>query len=369
MYTRMRSKESLYDVLQYHERKVTRGQAECLYAGNFLKDAPELTQQEKLFHFERLNVLNQIVRRKTVHILLSWPPEDRMDNEKMCRIAKDFMRDTVYWEQPYLVYRHRDTVNPHAHIVSTNIRANGSKIEHTLACIRHGWDLSRRLEKEYGLYQSGQLLPEEEWRRRHPVQKVVYGQTPLKPAMTRVLETVLPAYNYTSLEELNVILRQYNMAATRGKEDSATRRKHGLHYMPLDGNGRGQQVYIKSSAFRCLATLKYLEGRYVSNDLLRNGARQRLTTVVDWIFFKQQVSEEALRAALEKEKISMYWEGGKVYYLDELHKAVFDGEQLGRGYSAEGIRERVIPEEVYRQRQTQQVRVPRLRQRQGPELY
>jgi hypothetical protein len=36
-----------YEALYYNEQKVLRGDAECLYAGNFLKDADELDFDEK----------------------------------------------------------------------------------------------------------------------------------------------------------------------------------------------------------------------------------------------------------------------------------------------------------------------------------
>jgi hypothetical protein len=48
----------LIAVLNYNEKKVSQEKAECLYAGNFLKDAKDLTFYEKLERFQRLNELN-----------------------------------------------------------------------------------------------------------------------------------------------------------------------------------------------------------------------------------------------------------------------------------------------------------------------
>jgi hypothetical protein len=84
------------------------------------------------------------------------------------------------------------------------------------------------------------------------------------------------------------------------------------------------------------------------------------------------VSIEAFRQALQKERISVVdnteTHSGRrqIYYIDQLSKSVWNGEQLGRPYSAAGISDRCIPEETYRQQQQQkqaQVQHQKLRQR------
>jgi hypothetical protein len=189
-----------------------------------------------------------------------------------------------------------------------------------------------------------------------------------------VIEHVVPAYKYTTLDELNILLRPYNIRATQGRKESITRHNNGLLYFPLNSRGEKESVYIKSSALRIKATMKYLQERFVVNDQLREEHRQRLTTAIDWVLYKQPVSKEALRQALQKERISMVEEsdsrGGPrhVYYIDQLAKTVFDGRTLGRAYSSEGLDERCVTEDEWRRRQVQkqeqkQQHKQRLRQR------
>ena len=47
----------------------------------------------------------------------------------MNTIADTYMRMIGFGQQPYLVYEHKDAGHQHIHIVTTNIRADGSKID------------------------------------------------------------------------------------------------------------------------------------------------------------------------------------------------------------------------------------------------
>lgn len=359
--------KSFDDTMRYHERKVQRLVAECLYAGNMLKTADLLTIKEKKYHLRRLQSLNDRVIDKTVHIFLSWHPDDVPDKEKIRAIVREYMREMALHRQPYLVYLHRDTPHLHVHIVTTNIRHDGSKINIWEGERWHSQQVCRQLEKKYGLYQAGTTITDAEWRKKHPVQKVVYGVTPLKPTINAILEDILPSYRYTSLDELNAVLRPYHVKAYQGREDSVTRQHNGLLYYPLNQQGNVEATYVKSSALRSKPTLTKLQERFRENAALREEHRQRLTTTIDWIFYKQPVSMEALRQALQKEKIIMVEQENsqdqrQIYYVDQLAKVAWDGNSLGQKYSAEGISNRVISTETYQQQKQQAIQ----QQKQGP---
>ncbi len=366
--------QTITDLLRYHERKVQRQVAECLYAGNMLKPHDLLTTAEKQYHLRRLQLLNDRVVDKTVHIYLSWSRDEVLDNDTMRNIAKEYMRGIGLHEQPYLVYRHRDMPHQHLHIVTTNIRHDGAKINIWEGERWKGHQVARQLEIKYGLHQAGVFLPDEEWRKKHPVQKVVYGQTPLKPTINAVLESILPRYLYTNLEELNALLRPYQIRAHRGLANSVTHQQNGLLYYPLNAQGKEEGSYVKSSALHSKPTLTKLQARFRENVVRREEYRQRLTTAIDWIFHQRPVSMDALKQALQKEKINMVEQDNhqgqrQLYYIDQLTKTVWAGSSLGRTYSGEGIRQRVISAETYEQihlqkRQLKQGQQQRLQQKQ-----
>jgi hypothetical protein len=376
MHIKQKSSLSLEREIHYHEQKVAQKQAVCLLAVNMLKEADQLTIREKQFFLERLQSLNDGVKRKTLQIFQSYHKDDVLDDNKMRKITREFMNEMDLGNQPYLVYRHWDTPHPHAHIVTTNIRPDGTRINLWGAEWLKSMRLARTLEQKYELYRAGQRIPDDEWARRYPAQKLVYGVTELKPTMNAILEAVLPNYKYTTLEELNMLLRPYQMKASRGKEDGVIYKRQGLIYILLNGQGQHENTYIKASTLRCKPTLRNLQQRFTENATLRETYRQRLTTAIDWIFYKQSVSEEAFRQALQKQKINIMQEespkGGlrHIYYIDQLTKTVWDGGALGQRYSASGIRERCIPAENYQQQLQQQKLVQKqgLRQRLRPDL-
>ena len=355
MHAIIKIEKSVHGVLYYHERKLKQGVAECLYAGNMIKDARDLTLKDKQFYLQRLESLNDRVERRTVSVMLSCHRDDSPDNDQMRRLGQEYMKELGWEQQPYLVYRHRDAAHHHLHIVATRIRADGSLIRITPALLLHSLELSRKLEVKFGLRRARGRIADDEWRSQHPVQAIQYGVTPLKPTMNAVLESVLGNRVYTSLDELNVILRPFRIKASRGREDSITYKNNGLLYYPLNERGEQEKTYIKSSSLKCKPTLRYLQQRFAENRVIYEQVRQRVQTSVDWVFFKQRVSMEALRQALRQEKIDLVQgEGQRMYYVDRLSKAVL---------SADGLRERCISAEEYQRQTLVQVQKQQLKQR------
>jgi hypothetical protein len=370
MYTKLKTMQTYGDGLRYHLRKIQHDRAKLLYAGNMLKDAEHLTLKDKRFFFDLYQSLNRRVKKRALHIVISWPKADTLTDEQMRKITKDYMKKMVLEKQPYLVYRHRDALHDHVHILTTRIRHNGQRIDIGRTMKFRSLQVSRELEKQYGLYQAGRRMPDDEWARLHPVQKLQYGVTPLKPTINALLDAVIPVYKYTSLAELNAILQPYKVKAIMGKDHTLTRKHNGLLYIPTERWG-GNETYIKASALRSKPTLKNLQQRFASNQGLREEYRQRLTAAIDWIFFKETPSMEAFRQALQKENISIIHDQDKIFYIDRLAKTVWDGKTLGQKYTIEGLKQRCIPDETYKQQQQQRSldKKQHLRQQPRQDLY
>jgi hypothetical protein len=345
-------------VIPYHELKVSRGQAECLDGDNFIKDVHELSLNEKIYHFERLMTRNELARKKVLHVFLGFHLADKLSNDIMAAVAKDYVQGMGFGDQPWLVYRHYDSLHAHAHIVSTTIKPDGKRIKISLANLKLSRQLTHELERKYSL----DMMKEEV----KTLQKIKYGEVSLRPHMEAVLDTVVPTYKYTSLEELNAVLRLYNMKASRGREDSFTYQHRGLIYYPLSEEGKELGAYIKASAFDIQPTLKNLERNFKLNAPLREAHRQRLAAAVNWALggeaqgletFKEELQNEGIRAYLRKD------EHGKqqIWYIDHQSKTVFEGSTLGIHYTAEAILKRTIPEEIYQQKLLQNTQELRLR--------
>lgn len=138
------------------------------------------------------------------------------------------MHKIGFGKQPYLVYQHFDAGHPHIHIVTTNIEADGKRIDLHHLGIRKSEPARKAIEKEFNL-----VVAEAQKKRQifqlKPVAsgKVAYGKSQTKMAIQNVLEAVVGQYKYTSLSELNAVLRQYNVIVENGSENSRVNKHRG----------------------------------------------------------------------------------------------------------------------------------------------
>ncbi|MCH5684072.1 relaxase/mobilization nuclease domain-containing protein [Niabella sp. W65] len=266
------------------------------------------------------------------------------------------MQKLGFGEQPYLVYQHHDAGHPHIHIVTTNIQPNGNRIDLHHLGIRKSEPARKEIEKMFGLVVADEHARREAFRLKSvDIKKVQYGRTETKRAITNVLDAVLDKYKYTSLPELNAVLKQYNITADRGSEESRIFQGGGLVYRILDENGKPIGVPIKASDFYSKPTLKFLEEKYSSNDAKRQPFKARVKTEIDRLFVGKTPTLDELVVQLQKKGIHVALrrsDTGLIYgitYVDHQTKCVFNGSALGKQYSAKAIQERCSSLEAIKQ--------------------
>jgi hypothetical protein len=352
MVPKITTPHSIRRALNYNEQKVKDGQAELIHAGNFLQRPEEMNFYHKLERFQKLMDLNTRSRTKTVHISLNFHPSEneKLTKELLREIANEYMRRIGFENQPYLVYQHYDAGHPHVHIVSTTIQEDGSRINtHNLG--RNQSETARKeLEIEYGLIQADKGmthdLSRELVQKEAFGQKIKYGKSETRRSIANVLDAVVNQYKYTSLPELNAVLREYNVAADRGQEDGRIFKNRGLTYRILDENGQKVGVPVKASSIYSKPTLAFLESKFSVNALRREQDLPRMKAALDWILLKSPGSLEEYKTALVRESISVAirrGDQGRVYgltYIDHQTKAVFNGSDIGKAYSANQIIQR-----------------------------
>jgi hypothetical protein len=338
------SGQSFRRAVHYNENKVGEDKAQCIGAIHYPKEAGDLTVQQKINRLQNQASLNEKVNVNCVHISLNFDPSEKLSSEKMQTIAQAYMEKIGFGGQPYLVYRHHDAGHPHIHIVATNIKADGKRISlHNL-----GRDKSeparKQIEREFGLTPAGGKQARETFDLQ-PV-KIEYGKIETKRAISVVVNKVISQYKFTSLEELNAVLKTYNVAAERGVPGSRTYERGGLVYRVLDQHGKPVGAPVKASSIYSKPTLKTLEKKYAANEVGRKPHRQRIKTTIDWVLLGSGKSLEALAKDLEKEGIQVILRSstaGRIYgitYIDHSTKCVFNGSDLGKEYSAHGILKR-----------------------------
>lgn len=349
MVARIKRADSLSKTLNYNEKKVQKGVAENIMAVNFTKDLEQLNFYDKLRFLEHRASKREEVKANSVHISLNFHPDDLLDNEKMKRIAGTYMKMIGFGNQPYLVYRHNDAGHPHLHIVTTNIRSNGDKIDmhnigrnqSRIAC--EAIETFHQLIRAKGRNQQNSMAPQPEH-----VLSAVYGKSETRRAITNVLDHVLKEYKFSTLPELNAVLGLYNIKADRGAEDSRMYKNKGLLYRILDKQGNPIGVPIKASALHNRPTLAFLEKKFTQNRFLKqSNYREYIKTWIDIALLRDpDASLEDLKEELLNKQIHVVLrenDRGDIYgitFVDMRNRTVFNGGDLGKDYSAKRILER-----------------------------
>lgn len=356
MVAKITTPNSIPRVLNYNEKKVQSGVATCIHAANFLLDTKDLNFYEKLHTFKRRIELNQRAKTNILHISLNFALSEKLLPEKLIEIASDYMGKIGFGKQPFLVYQHIDAGHPHIHIVTTSILENGKRINTFNIGKNQSEKARKELEEQYHLIKAaGRNSGQQQELKSVAIQKAKYGLTETKRSITNVLDEVLTHYKFTSLPELNAVLKLYNIIADRGSEGGRIYKNKGLTYRIIDKNNNKIGVPIKASSIYSKPTLDFLEEKFQENERLRPPYKQKLKTAIDWVLSKKSMSLSDFVLQLQKEKITVILrrnDSGLLYgisFIDHRTQCVFNGSDLGKIYSASGIQTRLRKEDTQKE--------------------
>lgn len=345
MVAKVISGKNIRGLLNYNENKVGEGVAQCIAASGFGCDPQGLTFSDKLNRFRKVTALNQKVRTNAIHVSLNFDISEKLTNEQLQAIVSDYMTRIGFGEQPYLVYRHTDAAHPHVHIITTNVKANGQRIDiHNIGrnqseTARKEIELAYRLVRAEGRGKKREIEPVK-------VEKAIYGKSETKRSIANVVRMVTRSYKFTSLPELNATLRQFNVVADRGAEGTQMHNKKGLLYSLLDEKGNKIGVPIRASSIYGKPILANLEKQFKINEALRKPYREKLKSMIDHTLRRRLSKDAFIKALADKGVFVLFRENeeGRVYgvtFVDNQNKVVFNGSDLGKAYSARAVLEQL----------------------------
>ncbi|WP_288880185.1 relaxase/mobilization nuclease domain-containing protein [Pedobacter panaciterrae] len=336
--------KKLRGALHYNEHKVIEGTAELILASGFAGDIEQMNFNQKLQRFENLLMLNPKVKTNTLHISLNFDAAEKLSDQTLQRIAIAYMDKIGFADQPFIAYRHHDAAHDHIHLVTTNVQMDGKPIDlHNIGCIRSE-NARKEIESEFNLVkaQSKQYKPEPALK---PVDlsKALYGHLPTKRAISNTVNAVINSYQFSSLPELNAVLKQFNVIADRGSEDTEMFRMGGLVYCLLDDQGNKVGVPIKSSSLYTKPTLQWLEAQFAKHHANKMVHKSALKATIDKVITASPRDRVDFVNALKKQGVAVVFrnnEQGQAYgitFIDHVHKTVFNGSSLGKAYTAKAV--------------------------------
>lgn len=348
MVAKIKSGKSLIGALNYNENKVRKQKAVLIAAVKYFKEAKDLSFSDKLLRLTDLAAMNTRTKTNTVHISLNFPNGEHLTDEKLTLIAGDYMSGIGFGQQPFLVYRHEDAGHPHIHIVTTNIKREGERINLHYLGQNESEKTRKVIEISYGLVKAEDQQKQREVIKMQPG-VAEYGKAETKRAITNILDYTIRAYKFTSVPELNAVLGQFNIMADRGAKDSRMFAHDGLVYWMLNSKGEKTGVPIKASSIYGKPTLKALNEKFRLNEGLRKPFKAALIGKIDETLKRSQTAGSFINemSKLNINVILRSNDDGRIYgvtFLDRQNKVVFNGSDLGKAYSANLLSAHFLPD-------------------------
>ena len=336
MIAKISATENLGGALGYNFKKVEKGEASILLAAElYQSNDGNYTMEDVLADMEALIPKNCRTKKTVFHCSLNPHPDEKLSDERLTQIAKEYMEALGYGNQPYIVFKHNDIAREHIHIVSLRIDGEGKKINDKFEK-RRSKQITDALERKYSLIPSSKVT--DKAMNETPKIDIIRGN--IKEQVASVLRMVLKHYRFCSLGELNAILSKYNLAVEEVKTEFRGKKYDGLVYVPTDDKGGKASTPIHASDI----------GRGVGYTAVQNKvqkSKQAIKPLIPTIRRKvlgvmrtSPDTEEKLRQRLEEQGLRVTIrknESGRIYgitFIDDKEGIALNGSRLGKGYAA-----------------------------------
>nr|WP_314500618.1 conjugal transfer protein MobB [uncultured Prevotella sp.] len=336
MIAKISSTENLGGALGYNFKKVEKGEASILLAAELYQDKEgRYTMEDVLADMEALIPKNCRTKKTVFHCSLNPHPDEKLSDERLTQIAKEYMEALGYGKHPYIVFKHNDIAREHIHIVSLRIDGEGKKINDKFEK-RRSKQITDALERKYNLIPSSKVSNKEEVE----TPKVDISKENIKEQVSNVVRMVMKHYHFCSLGELNAILSVYNLAVEEVKTEFRGKKYDGLVYVPTDEKGNKAGTPIHASDIGRGVGYTAVQNRMQKSKqaikplipAIRNKVLQTMrTSPKTEEELQQRLEEQGLRVVIRKN------EGGRIYgitFIDDKEGIALNGSRLGKGYAA-----------------------------------
>ena len=336
MIAKISATENLGGSLGYNFKKVEKEEASILLAQGLYQNKEGTYTMAEVFADMEALIPKKCRTKKTVfHCSLNPHPDEKLSDETLIQIAKEYMEALGYGNQPYIVFKHNDIAREHIHIVSLRVDSKGRKINDKFEK-RRSKKITDALEKRFGLIPSSKVSE----KAVTETPKVDIDRGNIKEQVASTLRMVLKHYKFCSLGELNAILGKYNLAVEEVKTEFRGKKYDGLVYVPTDDKGDKVSTPINASDIGRGVGYTAIQNRIQKSKqtikllipTIRNKVLQTMRTSPNMEKeLRQRLEEQGLRVVIRKN------DNGRIYgitFIDDERGAAFNGSRLGKGYSA-----------------------------------
>ena len=336
MIAKISATENLGGALGYNFKKVEKREASILLAQGLFQNKEGTYTMAEVFADMQAVIPEKCRTKKMVfHCSLNPHPDEKLSDEQLTQIAKEYMEALGYGNQPYIVFKHNDIAREHIHIVSLRVDSRGQKINDRFEK-RRSKQITDTLEKRFGLIPSSKVRDNVEIE----TPKVDIDRGNIKEQVANVTRMVLKHYRFCSLGELNAILSAYNLAVEEVKTEFRGKKYNGLVYVPTDDKGGKISTPINASDIGRGVGYTAVQNRMQKS---KQNVKLLIPTVRKKVLQTMRTSpntEKELRQRLEEQGLRVVIrknESGRIYaitFIDDKEGIALNGSRLGKGYTA-----------------------------------
>ena len=337
MIAKISSSNSLAATLGYNFKKVEKHEASVLLVQGLFQD--------RNGRYSRAQVLADMLRtipercrtKKAVfHCSLNPHPDEKLSDEALSRIAREYMEALGYGAQPYIVFRHNDIPRAHIHIVSLRVDGDGRKIDDRFER-RRSKRITDALEAKFGLLPSSHSQKKKDVSAQPSAVDINVGD--IKRQVAAAVKHVLGRYAFQSVGEMNLVLARFRVTAEEVKTERKGRPFDGIVYAATDADGHKICTPIKASEI----------GRKVSYTALRRHFEQSKSVVRERSVVIRRAIADVMQTSPDRaefidrmrghgiETVTRINTAGRLYgitFIDDANGIAVNGSRLGKGFAA-----------------------------------
>ena len=350
---------NLYGALSYNQEKVDEGLGKVLGTNLILEPADGVFSiGASMTDFERMMPAHITTKNPAIHISLNPHPDDKLTDQQLSDIGREYMERLGYGNQPYIIIKHEDIDRQHIHIVGSRVQPNGRPVSDKMEK-RRSAAIVEDLERKYNLIPAKGQKQGEAWQ----LAPVNVSQGNLKKQVANVIKPLSEMYRFQTLGEYRALLSLYNIGVEEIKGENKGKPYRGLVYSALDGEGNRVGKPLKSSLFGKALGIEALEKQFgTSKETIKADGVTARTRAIVAASLATSRTESEFRAALQKKGIDLVLrrnDEGRIFgatFIDHNERAVLNGSRMGKEFSANVLNERFADDSPREDLQTRQAK-------------
>ena len=326
---------SLYGALAYNGEKINKENGRILGSNKIIIPSNgQVNISDMVDNFRECMPKMGKTKKPVLHISLNPHPDDKLTDQDFEILAREYLDQLGFGEQPYVIYKHEDIDRHHIHIVTVNVNEEGKRLNQDFL-FRRSKKITIGLEEKYNLHkaQREKITPDMPIRKINP-------SGDIKRQIANTVKMVGMRYKFQSIGEYNAVLGLYNVKCEQTDGRVNGREYHGLVYFATDDDGKVIASPFKASRLGKFASRTAIDSRFErAKDKVDVAPTRRKVADALAISSGKDDFVEKLREH-NIDVVFRYTDEERIYgvtFVDHNTMTVLNGSRLGKEYSANAL--------------------------------